>query len=85
MFIAKTEGGNLKFYFGDDSGHTGNFVFQPDVGGELKQGWKYPIAEVMSVLNLNGDKKMKFSDMGALQIDVDNGVAVYEYIFPAQS
>jgi hypothetical protein len=85
VFIAKTEGGNLKFYFGDDSGHTGNFVFQPDVGGELKQGWKYPIAEVMSVLNLNGDKKMKFSDMGALQIDVDNGVAVYEYIFPAQS
>lgn len=85
VFIAKTEEGNLKFYFGDDSGHTGNFVFQPAVGGELKQSWKYPIAEVMSVLNLNGDKKMKFSDMGALQIDVDNGVAVYEYIFPAQS
>ena len=28
---------------------------------------------------------MKFSDMGALQIDVDNGMAVYEYIFPAQA
>tara|TARA_B110000305_G_C19317202_1_gene577087 strand:+ start:370 stop:1092 length:723 start_codon:yes stop_codon:yes gene_type:complete len=85
VFIAKTEAGNLKFYFGDDSGHTGNFVFQAEVGGELKQSWKYPIAEVQSVLNLNGDKKMKFSDMGALQIDVDNGMAVYEYIFPAQA
>lgn len=85
VFIAKTENGNLKFYFGDASSHSGNFVFQPESGGELKQSWKYPIAEVMSVLNLAGDKKMKFSDMGALQIDVDNGVAVYEYTFPAQS
>lgn len=85
VFIAKTEDGNLKFYFGDDTGHTGNFVFQSSVSGELKQGWKFPIAEVMSVLNLNGDKHMKFSDQGALQINVDNGMAVYEYIFPAQS
>lgn len=85
MFVAKTEGGNLKFYFGDDTGHTGNFVFQADVSGELKQGWKFPIAEVMSVLNLSGDKQMKFSDMGALQITVDNGMAIYDYIFPAQS
>lgn len=85
VFTAKTENGNLKFYFGDASSHSGNFVFQPEVEGELKQAWKYPVQEVMSVLNLNGDKTMKFSDMGALQIDVDNGVAVYEYIFPAQS
>lgn len=84
MFVAKTENNNLCFMFGDDSGHTGNFVFQANVTGELKQSWKYPVAEVMSVLNLNGDKTMKFSDMGALQINVDNGMAVYEYIFPAQ-
>lgn len=85
LFVAKTEEGNLKFYFGDDSGHTGNFVFQPSVEGELKQSWKYPVTEVMNVLGLTGDITMKFSDMGALQIDVDNGIAVYEYIFPAQS
>ena len=85
VFIAKTEDNSLKFFFGDDSGHTGNFVFQADVEGSLKQSWKYPVAEVQSVLNLNGDITMRFSDAGALKIDVDNGMAVYEYIFPAQS
>lgn len=85
VFVAKTEGSDLKFYFGDDSGHTGNFVFQASVEGELKQGWKYPITEVLSILSLNGDIKMQFSDMGASMITVDNGLAVYEYILPAQS
>lgn len=85
LFVAKVENGDLKFYFGDDSGHTGNFVFQAGVEGALSNSWKYPVAEVMNVLNLTGDIKMKFSDAGALQIDVDNGLAVYEYIFPAQS
>jgi len=83
--VRKTEGSDLKFYFGDDSGHTGNFVFQASVEGELKQGWKYPITEVLSILSLNGDIKMQFSDMGAAMITVDNGLAVYEYILPAQS
>jgi|TARA_B110000908_G_scaffold7709_1_gene9608 hypothetical protein len=85
VFIAKTDGGALKFYFGDDSGHTGNFTFEAGVSGELKQSWKYPVAEVQAVLNLNGEITMRFADAGALKIDVDNGMAVYEYIFPAQS
>lgn len=85
LFVAKVENGDLKFYFGDDSGHTGNFVFQTGVEGQLSNSWKYPVAEVMNVLNLTGNITMKFSDAGALQIDVDNGLAVYEYIFPAQS
>jgi hypothetical protein len=85
VFVAKTEDNDLKFYFGDGSGHTGDFTFQTDINGSLKSPWSYPVAEVMSVLSLDGDITMKFSDMGALQIDVDNGMAVYEYIFPAQS
>jgi hypothetical protein len=85
VFVAKTEGSDLKFYFGDDSGHTGNFVFQASVTGELKQGWKYPIVEVLSILSLSGNITMQFSDMGAAMITVDNGLAVYEYILPAQS
>jgi len=85
LFVAKVEDGDLKFFFGDDSGHTGNFVFQPGVGGNLNQSWKYPVSEVMNILNLTGDITMKFSDMGAAMIEVDNGLAVYEYILPAQS
>jgi hypothetical protein len=37
-FIAKVENGALKFYFGDHSSHSGNFVFQHDVGGALTKG-----------------------------------------------
>lgn len=85
LFVAKAENGDLKFYFGDDSGHTGNFVFSTGVSGNLKQSWKYPVAEVLNILNLTGDITMKFSDMGAAMIEVDNGLAVYEYILPAQS
>jgi hypothetical protein len=39
----------------------------------------------MSILNLPGDKSMKISDAGAMQITVDSGLAEYNYILPAQS
>lgn len=83
-FIAKTEGTDLQFYFGDHSTHAGNFVFEHDVQGELKRGWNWPVAQVMSILNLPGDIAMKFSDEGAAMITVDSGIAKYEYVLPAQ-
>lgn len=84
-FQVKTEGSDLKFYFGDHSSHAGNFVFQPDVAGQLKRSWSYPAAQVASILSLTGNKTMKLSDAGAAQITVDSGLAVYNYILPAQS
>jgi len=38
-FIARTEGNDLKFAFGDASTHAGEFVFQPDVVGSVSKGW----------------------------------------------
>ena len=84
-FTAKTENGDLKFIFGDHSTHSGNFVFQPDVNGTLKRAWAWPIKTVISILDLYGDKVMRISDDGAAQITVDSGLAVYNYILPAQS
>lgn len=84
-FQVKTEDGNLVFAFGDASTHAGNFVFQPEVKGKLKQTWAWPVGQVMSILNLDGDKTMKIADAGAMMITVDSGLAVYEYILPAQS
>jgi hypothetical protein len=84
-FQAKTENGDLKFYFGDHSTHAGNFVFQTDVDGTLKRAWSWPIKTVISILDLYGDKVMKISDDGAAQITVDSGLAVYNFILPAQS
>jgi hypothetical protein len=84
-FQAKTENGDLKFFFGDHSTHAGNFVFQAGVSGQLKRAWSWPAQQVMSILALTGDKTMRISDDGAAKITVDSGLAVYNYILPAQS
>jgi hypothetical protein len=84
-FVAKTENGALKFYFGDHSSHAGNFVFQDAVGGTLNKNWNWPVSAVISILGLPGDKEIKISDEGVAQITVDSGIAVYSYLLPAQS
>ena len=84
-FQAKTENGDLKFFFGDHSTHSGNFVFHPGVNGQLKRAWSWPAQQVMSILDLSGDKTFRISDDGAAQITVDSGLAVYNYILPAQT
>ena len=84
-FIAKVENGNLVFYFGDHSSHAGNFVFAHDVAGSLTKAWHWPVSAVISILSLPGDKMIRFSDEGAAQITVDSGLAVYNYILPAQT
>jgi hypothetical protein len=84
-FIAKVENGNLVFYFGDHSSHAGNFVFAHDVAGSLTKAWNWPVGAVISILSLPGDKMIRFSDEGAAQVTVDSGLAVYNYILPAQT
>ena len=84
-FQAKTENGDLKFYFGDHSTHAGNFVFQAGVNGQLKRAWSWPAKQFASIMDLTGDKTIRISDDGAAQITVDSGLAVYNYILPAQS
>lgn len=84
-FIAKTQGSNLQFYFGDHSTHAGNFVFQSNVKGTLSKSWSWPVAVVLSILGLAGDKIFRISDEGAAQITVNSGLATYNFILPAQS
>lgn len=85
VFQVKTEDGNLVFFFGDASSHAGSFTFHSGVKAKLKQTWAWPINQVMSILNLDGDKTMKIADAGAMMITVDSGLVVYEYILPAQT
>jgi hypothetical protein len=84
-FIAKTENSELKFFFGDHSSHAGNFVFQAGITGALTKGWSWPVAAVISILNLSGDKTFRISDEGVAQITVNTGIATYNYLLPAQS
>ena len=84
-FVLKTENGALKVYFGDHSSHAGSFVFQPDVTGTLTKSWAYPVSAFISILNLSGDKKLRISDMGLVEISVNTGITTYNYMLPAQT
>ena len=84
-FTAKTENGDLKVFFGDPSTHSGNFVFQPSVIGTLSRQWQWPVKVFLSIMDLPGDKTVHISDQGAAEITVDSGIAVYQYLLPAQS
>lgn len=84
-FVTKTEGTNLKIFFGDVSSHSGNFVFESDIKGQLQRGWAWPVKQFLSIMDLAGDKHVYISDQGAMRITVDSGIAQYEYLLPAQS
>lgn len=74
---------DLIFSFGNASNHAGEYVFHSDTNGELKHTRSWPINQVQSILNLNGDITVRISDQGAMMITVDSGLALYEYILPA--
>lgn len=82
-FQVKTDNNNLIFYFGDLNTHAGSFIFEANVKGKLKQQWSWPVSQVLSILNLDGDKTMKIADAGAMMITVNSGLAGYDYILPA--
>lgn len=83
LFHVNTQDDNLIFSFGDVNTHAGSFIFQAGVSGRIKGNWLWPKSTVLAVLNLDGDKTMKISDNGALQINVDSGIIEYNYIFKA--
>lgn len=84
-FTATTVNGDLKFNFGDPSTHSGNFVFHPSVGGTLNRAWNWPVKVFLAIMDLPGDKTVKISDKGATEITVDSGIAVYQYLLPANA
>jgi|TARA_R110000868_G_scaffold190394_1_gene434048 hypothetical protein len=86
-FLAKTEDGNLKFIFGDAGSHGGEFVFATDTIGTLDRGWTWPVASILAILKIAdvNNTKMSLSNEGAIQIELDSGLATYKYIIPAQA
>jgi hypothetical protein len=83
-FSSKTENGELKFFFGDQSSHAGSFTFAT-TDGSLSKQLNWPVGVVNSILSLPGDKTFKISDEGVAEITVDSGLAVYHYMLPAQT
>jgi hypothetical protein len=83
-FVTKTDGKDLKIFFGDVSSHSGNFVFESGITGTLTKAWAWPVKQFLAIMDLQGDKKVYISDAGAMKITVDSGLAEYEYLLPAQ-
>lgn len=86
-FLAKTEGTSLKFIFGDQATHGGEFIFATDIKGSLNKAWTWPVASVLAILKIadSNNATVSFSNDGAMQITLDSGLAVYKYIIPAQA
>jgi hypothetical protein len=86
-FVVKTDGDKLKFYFGDQSTHAGEFVFADGITGKITTNLSWPVAQVLAILKIAdvNNTKMSFSNEGALQITLDSGLATYKYIIPAQA
>ena len=86
-FLAKTDGDNLKFIFGDPSTHGGEFVFAQGITGKLDRGWAWPVSSVMPILKAAdvNNCKMSLSNEGAIQITLSNDLATYRYIIPART
>jgi hypothetical protein len=86
-FLAKTDNGNLKFIFGDQATHGGEFVFATDVTGSLNKAWTWPVSSVLSILKIAdaNNAKLSFSNDGAMMITLDSGIATYKYIIPANA
>lgn len=87
LFTVKTEDGNLMFNIGDASTDKLSLQFATNVEGELKTGWSFPLSTVLTILKLGDTSSMsiKISDQGAMMIQVDSGLGLYEYILPAKS
>ena len=84
-FTVKTNGKDLMVFFGDPSGHAGDFVFQSDVSGNMNRAWRWPVKVFLSIMDLYGDKTVRFSDAGVAEVIVDSGISVYSYYIPAQT
>lgn len=86
-FLARTEGDQLKFIFGDAGTHAGEFVFADGITGKLDKGWTWPVLPILAILKLadSNNTVISFSNEGAIQITLDSGLATYRYIIPAQA
>lgn len=84
-FTVSVDKGNLKFSIGSGPTDRATMTFATNVNGTLKHQWSWPLSQVLSILKLSSNSAavMKFSDMGALLIEIDSGIGKYQYILPA--
>lgn len=84
-FIVSTDQNKLNFHVGTGPTDRTTVLFANNITGSLKHQWSWPLTQVLSILKLadQSTATMKFSDMGALMIEIDSGIGKYTYILPA--
>lgn len=80
-----TSNGNLVVNFGCESTHAGSFVFSSAISGELKYQRTYPVAQILAILSIQGEKTVEISDVGAIRISVSSDLVDYQYTIRANS
>lgn len=85
LFTVKEEGGELRFYIGENGGTYVAIETEDKV--KFKGAHKWPFSEVIRVLKIDeGNALVSIYDapkMGAMQITVETNLAKWLYIFPA--
>jgi len=87
-FGLMTNNGQLLMGFGTGgNSHRGELVFANNVQGKLSSTFHWPIAQVMAIFKLatSGNCKISIANVGALQITIDSGIGIYNYVLPAKS
>lgn len=79
-----TQDNNLVMEIGDPNSFQGKFVFHTNITGKLNGKMSWPVQHLLNTLSLAGDKKISFSNAGAIRVTVDSGQATYNYILPSQ-
>ena len=84
LSVRETDGiYDLYFTWGDEDTHTGEYVFQNNVGARLSSELMYPVEDIQKILALQGNCTMKVTD-GLLGFEVDSGMTAYNFYLPAQ-
>lgn len=78
VFSARVEKNNLYFKLGNPTTYSGDFVFHTGVTTKLDALF-WPIKNILPIFNLTGDKTMKFSNDGVMNIEVNSGLCVYNF------
>lgn len=85
VFSTRVVNSNLEISFGDPATHSSNFVFHAGVQGAMSKTLMWPVRQFICIMDLLGDKQVEISEQGAMRITVNTGLAVYEYLLPAQT
>lgn len=75
---------SLVFSFGQRGSHNGSFVFETGVD-RLEKTHLWPCDNFATLMNLNGNKRIKISDMGLMEVEVDSGLVNYTFTLSAKA